>query len=128
MKPILNPVKTDLSGTVGKSDNDNTPVIINNEDSHVDDKVALLGATELVNLKKLKTISRIRPEQVINLTKLDLFSKTMHSSFCQRMLDDILQLQISLNGYGRKELVQLVQQRSNDIDQVKLRTSKEIFR
>lgn len=96
-----------------------------NNDTY-NDLVALIATQELTNLKKVKTVSRIKPEQVAILTKLELFSSTFKINFTKKIAREILELQISINGYGRRELVQLVNQRENEL--LTNKKSKDIFR
>jgi hypothetical protein len=112
-----------------KKDIDNTDIVNTDMDldNEVNDKIALKVVDELLDLTKLKTISRLKPEQISNIVKLYLFAETFKAPFTKSLADNILQLQISLNGYGRKELVQLVQQRANGIIEKPI-TSKDIFR
>lgn len=108
---------------------DNTNIIIGNDNpAPYNDEIALKAVNELLNIENLKTISRIKPEQTINLTKLYLFADTFNVPFTKMLADHILQLQISLNGLGRSELVQLVNQRNPMIVSEKPITSKDIFR
>jgi len=92
------------------------------------DMISLLAISELLDNAKIKTISRIKPEQTPNLAKLYLFADTFDTSFTRSLADTILQLQISINGLGRKEMVQLVQRRIDDMVQVQPIRSKDIFR
>ena len=113
----------------GKND-DNTPTNPFEEES-VNDKVSLLAINELLDIKKLKTISRVKMEQVPVLTQLYLFADIFEVPLVKDLADNILQLQISVNGLGRKELVSLVQQRdmTNELNnQIKNVTSKNIFK
>jgi hypothetical protein len=93
------------------------------------DEIALKAITELLDIKKLKTISRVKFEQVAIIAKLYLYADTFSDNFTRKLADLLLQLQISTNGLGRKELVQMVQQRSDlfGLQEVK-KTSKDIFR
>jgi hypothetical protein len=109
-----------------QKDNDNTQIIETDVPSY-DDTLSLRVIDELLNLSKVKTISRIKPEQITNLVKLFLFSETFKAPFCQNLANHILQLQISLNGLGRQELVQLVQQRNNAFIEKPL-TSNGVFK
>lgn len=97
----------------------------------VSDKVSMLAINELLNLDKLKTISRIKAEQTPILTKLFLFNDVFNTPFTKDLANYILQLQISVNGLGRRELVSLVQQRDMSIElnnaQNKI-SSKNIFK
>lgn len=92
------------------------------------DEISLMAIGELLNKNKIKSISRIKPEQTSTIAKLYMFSKTFKSTFTKDLADTILQLQISINGLGRKELVQLVQKRVDMIEQNRIMTSKDIFR
>lgn len=122
--------KLTLNKMTGK-DNDNTQTInlIENEPNPIADEISLRAIDELLNLEKLKTISRVKPEQVSNLVKLYAFADTFKTAFPRYLADYVLQLQISLNGLGRRELVQLVQQRGGELmlDQ-RPQTSKNIFK
>ena len=124
-KPIE---KTTLSEMTGRDEHDPTYTQFVNDDP-VSDLISLKAIDELLNMKKLKTISRVKFEQVPILSKLFLFSDTFGENFTKKLANYILELQISTNGLGRRELVQLVQQRSelSLMDQPKQR-SKEIFR
>ena len=103
--------------------------IVNNDHREKNDEISMLAIQELLSKKKLKTISRVKFEQVPVLAKLFLFSNMFGDTFTKQLGDLILQLQISTNGLGRKELVELVQQRT-DFGQFegKQATSKDIFR
>lgn len=97
-------------------------------ESGSNDLISFLAIQELLNTKKLKSISRIKPDQVSNLMKMLLYADTFKTPFVKKMVDYILELQISINGLGRKELVQLVQKRDDMIATQKNITSKDIFR
>ena len=94
------------------------------------DEISLMAIHELLNIKKLKTISRLKFEQVSIISKLYLYSSTFGEKFTKQLADLILQLQISTSGLGRRELVQLVQQRSDmfELAMSPKKTSKDIFR
>lgn len=113
-----------------KQTEENTPIFTGEEET-VSDKVSMLAINELLDLNKLKTISRIKVEQTPILTKLYLFSDIFDTPFTKDLADYILQLQISVNGLGRKELVSLVQQRDMSIElqaQQSKVSSKNIFK
>ncbi len=61
----------------------------------------------------IKTNSRINKKQVLNLTKLFLFSDTFNNNFSRDLANNILQLQVSLAGYGRRELVEILKTTDN---------------
>ena len=122
--------KLDMETMTKNTDEQKYNALINNDNRDQNDMISMLAITELLDIKKLKTISRIKFDQVGILTKLFLFSKTFGDQFTADIGNLILQLQISTNGLGRKELVQLVQQRTDlfDMAQMKPKTSKDIFR
>lgn len=100
---------------------------IDNRDNN--DMISLLAISELLDKKKLKTNSRVKFEQVAILAKLELYADTFGTTFTRKLANLILQLQISTNGLGRKELVQMVQQRDMfDMMNQKPKSSKDIFR
>lgn len=108
-------------------DSDNTPENDMFDDNEVNDKISLLAIGELLNMGNLKTITRLKVDQVAKLTKLSLFAETFKIPFAQRLSDNIMKLQISINGLGRRELVQMVRQR-DEVAEVKKLTAKDIFR
>src|SRR5690606_11667424 len=96
-------------------------------DNNATDVIKLQVANSLITNKNLKSNSRIKYEQVSHLSKLYLFSDIFEIDFIKNLADNILQLQISINGLGRKELVDLVGKVYNtDISEVEKLTSKEI--
>lgn len=99
---------------------------INNSSPDNNDLVALIAVSELTNLDKIRTISRLKPEQIEIITKLELFSDTFKIPFTKNLANKIMETQISINGLGRKELIKLVNQRENDI--ILPRKNKDIFR
>ena len=103
--------------------------LINQDNRERNDEIASKAIDELLDPKKLKTISRVKFDQVGILSKLYLFADIFDVDLTKNLADLILKLQISTNGLGRKELVQLVQQRTDifDMSQVK-KSSKDIFR
>lgn len=93
------------------------------------DLVSLIAIKEITNLDKLKVISRVKQEQVPILTKLYLYSETFDIPFVKNIADNILQLQISIYGLGRKELVSIVNTSNQMTEQPKsILGKKEVFR
>lgn len=110
--------KLDLNNLINDTV-DNTP----------NDLISVIAVNELVNSKNIKRISRINPEQVNILTKLYLFSDVFNTSFTSLLANNILDLQISIKGLGRREMVQLVQQRTEPMDERKFfNSNRDIFR
>ena len=92
------------------------------------DLVSLIAISELTNLDKLKVITRLKEEQVPILTKLYMYAETFNIPFIKNMADNILQLQISIRGLGRKELVNIVRESTPSEVKRGLFGTKEVFR
>jgi hypothetical protein len=118
----------DLKNLTNKND-DNT-YIINEAESPQSDEISLKAIEQLISIENLKSTSRLKFEQVAILSKLTLFAEVFGNNFTKKLADLIMEMQISTNGLGRKELVQLVQRR----DGIELAPngkpiqSKDIFR
>ena len=91
------------------------------------DLINLLALQELTNSKKIKTNSRIKLEQVELLTKLYLFNDTFKTPLAKKLADLVLHLQVSINGLGRKELIQMVNTSNDNVLQQNKRV-KDVFR
>ena len=103
--------------------------IKNDSNSNITDIIKLQVADNLLSNKNLKVNTRIKYEQVSHLSKLYLFSDIFEIDFIKNLADTILQLQISINGLGRKELVDLVGKVYNtDTIETEKLTSKGIFK
>ena len=120
--------KLKMQDMVGNEEQEQYTNIINNDHRETNDEISMLAIKELLSKKKLKTISRVKIEQVPIIAKLYLFDNMFNDSFTRKLADLILQLQISTNGLGRRELVQLVQQRNDFGDMMTNTKSKDIFR
>lgn len=92
------------------------------------DLVSLIAINELTNLDKLKVITRIKEEQVPVLTKLYMYAETFNIPFVKNMADNILQLQVSIRGLGRKELVNIVRESAPTEVKRGIFGTKEVFR
>jgi len=92
------------------------------------DLVSLIAISELTNLDKLKVITRIKEGQVPILTKLYMYAETFNIPFIKNMADNILQLQVSIRGLGRKELVNIVRESTPTEVKRGLFGTKEVFR
>jgi hypothetical protein len=118
----------DVNKKIGLTDLTQPTTLNIPDQSGSSDEISLMAIGELLNHRKIKSISRIKPEQTATITKLFMFSKTFRCPFTKDLAETILQLQISINGLGRKELVQLVQKRIDTMEQTRVMTSKDIFR
>jgi len=92
------------------------------------DLVSLIAISELTNLEKLKVITRLKDEQVPLLAKLYMYAETFNVPFIKNLADNILQLQISIRGLGRKELVNIVRESTPTEVKRSLFGPKDVFR
>ena len=92
------------------------------------DLVSLIAISELTNLNKLKVITRLKDEQVPLLSKLYMYAETFSIPFVKNLADNILQLQISIRGLGRKELVNIVRESTPQEVKRGLFGPKDVFR
>ena len=98
------------------------------ENGNNDSLVSLIAISELTNLDKLKVITRLKDEQIPLLTKLYMFAETFNIPFMKNMADNILQLQISIRGLGRKELVNIVRESTPPEVKRGMFGTKDVFR
>lgn len=102
--------------------------IIQNQNQPVSDEISLKAISELFDTKKkLKTISRIKFEQVSIISKLFMYTDTFGTSYTKNLANYMLQLQISVSGLSRREIVQMVQQRSMFEEVPQSKRTKDIF-
>ena len=92
------------------------------------DLVSLIAISELTNLNKLKVITRLKDEQVPLLSKLYMYAETFNIPFIKNLADNILQLQISIRGLGRKELVNIVRESTPQEVKRGIFGTKDVFR
>ena len=105
------------------------PEKIINDSNNITDLIKLQVAESLLSNKNLKVNTRIKYEQVSHISKLYLFSEIFEIDFIKNLADTILQLQISINGLGRKEIIDMVGKVYNtETSEVEKLTSKGIFK
>ena len=92
------------------------------------DLVSLIAISELTNLNKLKVITRLKDDQVPLLSKLYMYAETFNIPFIKNLADNILQLQISIRGLGRKELVNIVRESTPTEVKRGIFGTKDVFR
>lgn len=125
IKPIE---KTNLSKMTGLNEEDQTYQQVINNDPQTDE-ISKMVINELLDQKKIKSNSRIKLDQVSKIVKLFLFSKTFKDdNFSKSIGELMLELQISIQGKGRQELIQAVQRRDMFEMQPQQKGSKDIFR
>lgn len=105
------------------------PEELKNDNNSATDLIKLQVAESLISNKNLKTNTRIKYEQVSHISKLYLFADIFNIDFIKNLADNILKLQISINGLGRKELVELVGKVYNaGVSEVEKLTAKGVFK
>src|SRR5690554_6545567 len=105
------------------------PDEVKNDGNNATDLIKLQVANSLLSIKNLKSNTRIKYQQVSHISKLYLFADIFEIDFIKNLADTILQLQISINGLGRKELVDLVGKVYNpELPELEKLTSKGIFK
>lgn len=125
IKPIE---KTNLSKMTGLNEEDQTYQQVINNDPQTDE-ISKMIINELLDQKKIKSNSRIKFDQISKIVKLFLFSKTFKDdNFSKSIGELMLELQISIQGKGRQELIQAVQRRDMFEMQPQQKGSKDIFR
>ena len=125
IKPIE---KTNLSKMTGLNEEDQTYQQVINNDPQTDE-ISKMIINELLDQKKIKSNSRIKFDQISKIVKLFLFSKTFKDdNFSKSIGELMLELQISIQGKGRQELIQAVQRRDMFEMQPQTKQSKDIFR
>ena len=72
------------------------------------DILKLVTVNHLLSKDNLKTNTRIKQKQVPLLSKMYLYGEVFNIPFITQLANNISELQISINGLGRKELVDLV--------------------
>lgn len=118
--------KLDLETMTGEKEQDQ---YIINDNREVNDELSMVVINELFNKKNRKTMSRIKVEQVPIITKLFLYSDTFKTKFSRNLANHMLDLNVSIFGLGRKESVQMIQQRNMfGMEQEQPKRSKDIFR
>lgn len=103
--------------------NDNDPV---NEL----DILKMVTVNHLLSKDNLKSNTRIKQKQVPLLSKMYLFGEVFNVPFITQLANNISELQISINGLGRKELVDLVGKVYNPFSDISNENNnrKDIFR
>ena len=98
-------------------------------DKTIDDDLRLKVTNHLLDMTNNTLVnSRLNKSQINAITKLLTFSRLYKNDFTLKLAYDMLKLQVSLNGLGRKELVRILQTTS-DLEQVDSKSSfKDVFR
>ena len=92
------------------------------------DFISAVALQELLDDRKIKQNSRINKNQVNPLTKVAIFADLFNVGTAKTLVDNILKLQVSLYGRGRREMVEIASKQTyNDLDTSKNRW-KDVFR
>ena len=81
--------------------------VLNNNDELIEKAIE-----SLFEDKHLFKNTRVKNNDILKLTKLKLYGEYYNLSLIDKLIKYILQLRISVNGLGRKEIVELVK---NDV-------------
>lgn len=73
-----------------------------------DDELKQKAIESLFEDKHLLKNSRVKNNDILKLARLKLYGDYFNLSLIDRLIKYILQLRISVNGLGRKEIVELV--------------------
>lgn len=122
--------KLNMEDLTLNNDENQYKTLVNSDNRENNDELSMRVIKEFFSKKNRKTMSRIKFEQVSVISKLYLFSKTFGDPFAKDLADLMLDLQISTSGLGRRESVQMIQQRSDmyEFMQQNKKQSKDIFR
>ena len=99
-------------------------------ENNLTDDMRLSVINNLLDTDKNKKVnSRIYREQVSKITRLYTFAEIFNNDLVKNIADNVLLLQISIYGLGRKELVRILQSTSemSQEDQPKRRL-RDVFR
>lgn len=102
--------KKDLEQNISMDELLQQQVEENIEGASASDLVSLIAIDNLTNTDKIKMTSRLKEEQILNISKLLLFTDVYGTNFTSNLANYIMQLQVSIRGLGRKELVKVVNQ------------------
>ena len=95
-------------------DLDNLTVINQNDEQTNTDEIAKEIVGHLFDPDNLSQNTRIKPEQVAVMAKCEAYADYFKVPFLKTFVNKIKENQISIMGLGRRELVQMVQKRSDD--------------
>lgn len=97
-------------------------------DKTIDDDLRLKVINHLLDMTNNTLVnSRLNKSQINAITKLLTFSRLYKNDFTLKIAYDMLKLQVSLNGLGRKELVRILQTTS-DYEPESKTSFKDVFR
>ena len=94
------------------------------------DILKMVTVNHLLSKDNLKSNTRLKQKQVPLLSKMYLFGEVFNVPFITQLANNISELQISINGLGRKELVDLVGKVYNPFSDLSNENNnrKDIFR
>ena len=98
--------------------------VLNNNDELIEKAIE-----SLFEDKHLFKNTRVKNNDILKLTKLKLYGEYYNLSLIDKLIKYILQLRISVNGLGRKEVVELVKNDvfTSNLNEVK-NNSRGVFR
>lgn len=99
------------------------------QEKNIDDDLRLKVINHLLDMTNNTLVnSRLNKSQINAITKLLTFSRLYKNDFTLKIAYDMLKLQVSLHGLGRKELVRILQTTSDYEINDNKSTFKDVFR
>ena len=99
------------------------------QDKNIDDDLRLKVINHLLDMNNNTLVnSRLNKKQVNTIAKLLTFSRVYKNDYTLKLAYDVLKLQVSLQGLGRKELVRILQTTSDYEPTESKKSFKDVFR
>ena len=92
------------------------------------DFISAVALQELLDDRKIKQNSRINKNQVNPLTKVAIFADLFNVDTAKTLVDNILKLQVSLYGRGRREMVEIASKQTYNDNDTSKNSWKDVFR
>lgn len=104
-----------------------TKQLENIDELDIASQIQFLGFVALNDIRQIKLNSRIKQDQVSDITKLYLYAQEFNVPFAKDLADNILSLQVSIRGLGRKEMVEIMRSVPNEGEPIENTKGKNIF-
>lgn len=99
------------------------------QDKNIDDDLRLKVINHLLDMTNNTLVnSRLNKKQINTIIKLLTFARIYNNDYTLNIAYDLLKLQVSLQGLGRKELVKILQTTSDYEPTENNKSFKDVFR
>lgn len=99
------------------------------QDKNIDDDLRLKVINHLLDMTNNTLVnSRLNKKQINTIIKLLTFARIYNNDYTLNVAYDLLKLQVSLQGLGRKELVKILQTTSDYEPTDNNKSFKDVFR